>query len=369
MEVALQQRDAEGIWGERIRPQLRIIPAERTGVWLNSSPITVEIATAGEAASDDEGRTSDTFYCIVHHGHDGDPFWRLFNVFANFRADQHGLTNVEIHGKPLAREQAAQITDCAERGAFAIASTIPNPDALGDALRAARRSGVNLFTFNSGAGAAADVGAIAHYSLDEHATGEAAGAEFNAAGLTGTVLCLHHEPDNIGLRERCEGLSNAYQGEVKSLTLAAGALGDPAIAGPSIAGFVAEHRAEGILLLNAGLMPAALGVKQRVHPDLAIGMVGRNEAAYLLIDDGLLLFSLFDGESQQAAHIVMAFNNLERIHSQQGPPVYREPTTVMAMKPWVANQAHTDSFSDGWRDRYCRLLARRLPEFVPESCN
>lgn len=54
VEFALQQR-TDGEWGERQFPRARYFPADATvGRWLNSSPLTVSVASAADSATTDD---------------------------------------------------------------------------------------------------------------------------------------------------------------------------------------------------------------------------------------------------------------------------------------------------------------------------
>lgn len=52
VEMALQQKQADGSWGERQRPRKRFLPANaQTGRWLTSSSVELVVADAGAAAT------------------------------------------------------------------------------------------------------------------------------------------------------------------------------------------------------------------------------------------------------------------------------------------------------------------------------
>ena len=54
MEFALQERGADGAWGERRLPRARFFPADaRVGRWLASSPLTVAVPPSGPAGSEE----------------------------------------------------------------------------------------------------------------------------------------------------------------------------------------------------------------------------------------------------------------------------------------------------------------------------
>ena len=50
VEVAVQQRDADGGWGELQRPDARFLPADVSGEWRMSSPVGLTVAAAMEAS-------------------------------------------------------------------------------------------------------------------------------------------------------------------------------------------------------------------------------------------------------------------------------------------------------------------------------
>ena len=289
VEVAMQQRDAEGGWGELQRPDARFLPADVTGEWRMSSPVAVASAMAASDAMTtmpDVAAGSDNLYCIIHHGAADDPFWLEFDLVAQTNAHELGLSNVEIHSTTDIAEHAAMITDCVDRGAWGVASSIPELDGLRDALIAVRSSGAVLLTFNSGDEVAGLVGSTNHYALDERAAGELAAREFTAAGATGTILCVSHEPVNIALTERCEGLESVYAGSVVEVMLPAGSLTDPIASGRAIGEAIAANQAAGVLVLNGGLINTAIGVVDFLGSDALIGAIGRSPFSLVQVYEG-----------------------------------------------------------------------------------
>ena len=362
VEVAVQQRDAEGDWGERIKPDLRFVPTDRTGVWLNSSPVAVP---SDEASAE--------LFCIIHHGADDDTFWTSFNLVALQNASELGLTNVEIRGEPVVADQAAAIDDCVERGALGIASSIPDHAGLKDSLTAARTSGAFLVTFNSGADVAGLVGSTIHYGLDDRGAGELAGREFNEAGATGAVLCVIHEEVNIGLQDRCDGLESTYAGSVERVTLPAGSLSDAEAAGTAMAEAIGAHEAAGVLVLNPTLAHVAIGTVSTLGSEALIGSVGRTEFSLLQVIGGQMLFAIDDGEIPQASHVILALKNVDsspsarailEITASQAPE-----TTTMLIRPIVLNQAYIDNLPPGWQQQICALATQIAPDQTLSLCD
>ena len=367
VEVALQQANPDGSWGERISPEQRIMPADVTNRWLRSSPITLQVeADAMPEIPMPTDPDPAELYCIVHHGADNDPFWNTFTLVAQQNAAELGLSNVEIHGKPGVAEQAAAIMDCVDRGALGIASSIPDLAGLQEALTSARTSGTFLVTFNSGAELAGQVGSTIHYGLDDRAAGELAGREFSAAGATGTVLCVIHEEVNVGLQDRCDGLESTYGGAVERVLIPAGSLTDPIASGTAIGQAVVANQAAGVLVLNAELINTAIGAVQFLGSDALVGAVGRSDASLVLVYEGQLLFAIGDGSLEQASHVVLAMKNVDsspsaramlQLTASQAPE-----TTTMLIRPLVLNQDYIDRLPTDWQDQVCALAAQFAPE-------
>ncbi len=384
VEVGLQQRAADGSWGERSLAQNRFLRPGVTGEWLHSSPIPVHVAhdDDDDAMSDDimsepvappEPPPATALHCIVHHGSDNDQFWLAFNGFAQGGAAGLGVANVEIHSEPDIADQAAAITDCVDRGAVSIASTIPDLDGLQAALIGARSSGAILITFNSGADVAGLVGSTVHYGLDDNGAGQLAGREFNNAGATGTILCVLHEPVNIGLEDRCDGLASTYNGEVERLQLPEDGLTNPFSAGTAIAGGIMAHEAAGVVVLNGALAPLATETVSRSGSDALVGVIGASIAAPFLVDDGALLFAIDDGSQVQATHVTLAIKNVDANPAARAllalSASQAQGTTLLLMRPLVLNQDYISNLPDDWRAQSCALVNQLAPQLASAFCD
>lgn len=380
VEVGVQQRDADGGWGERSLPEARYLQPDVIGRWQHSSPIAVNVAREDDGMMDDSmpdvSMPDDgpgELYCVIHHGADDDPFWTTFNLVAAQNAHELGLTNVEISGEPAVADHAAAIMDCVDRGALGIASSIPDLDGLRDALTAARTSGAFLVTFNSGADVAGHVGSTVHYGLDDRGAGELAGREFNQAGATGTVLCVIHEPVNIGLEDRCDGLASTYGGAVETVQLPAGSLADLMAAGTAIGGAIVANQAAGVLVLNPALSHVAIGTVQHLNSGTLVGSVGRTQFSLVQVYEGQLLFAIDDADLAQASHVMLSLKNVDSsptaramlaLTAQQAPE-----TTTMLIRPVVLNQAYIDNLPPGWQQQVCALAMQIAPDLAPSFCN
>lgn len=373
VEVGLQQRGADGGWGERTLPEARFLRPDQTGRWLNSSPIAVKVADAMTGETKPLADAPAELYCVVHHGADDDPFWSGFNLVAGQNAHDLGLTNVEISGYPVVADQAAAIMDCIDRGALGIASTIPDPDGLRDALLAARHGGAFVLTFNSGVDFAAEVGSLIHYGLDDRFAGELAGREFNEAGLSGAVLCVIHERVNVGLQDRCDGLERVYEGPVERVQLPAGGLADPEAARTAIGEALAEHQAAGVLVLNPELIDVAIDTVRLLQSDALVGSVGRADNSVDLVYGGQLQFVIGDGVLDQASHVTLALKNIDASPSLRAMlqinPTQSAETSIMLIRPLVLDEEFINNLPEGWMEQSCALSMQLDPDSAPSFCD
>ena len=223
VEVALQELRYQGVWSPLHQPAARFLPANAdAGRWRTSSAIPVRTYWPPIDGADQNTGTESMFgrsafrderlICLVGHGDPGqDLFWDIVS-FTAYHAAYMTRTNLRTRYSADGEVQAAAIRECTSDGASAIAATLANIDAVGEALREARAAGVNVMTYNSGASRSREVGAYAHLGLDDRLGGERVGQRLNESGVSGEVWCLIHEETNIGLEERCDGIEATYTG-------------------------------------------------------------------------------------------------------------------------------------------------------------
>jgi simple sugar transport system substrate-binding protein len=82
--------------------------------------------------------------------------------------------------------------------------SLPDPDALGQAIKDAVAAGIPVITMNSGLESSKEVGALMHVGQPEYLAGQAAGARAKAEGATKGV-CFIQEAYNTALNDRCNG--------------------------------------------------------------------------------------------------------------------------------------------------------------------
>ena len=324
VEVAVQAKQADASWGERQLPERRFVPADaEPGRWLTSSA-----AAIGEAPPPPRA------VCIVHHGGEGDTFWTQLGFNATFSAPSLGLA-LTIKNDPDAARQAQLIRDCADEGAEAIATSVPDADALRGAIEYAKDAGVIVITFNSGRLDAESLRVPIHISLNEAALGSQAGGAFNDAGVEGTVLCVLHEPNNAGLEERCDALATAYSGgEVERFNVAG--VGDIERSTEQLRERFARGDVAGSLTLNDLLLLPSAAAAEAAGAEVAIGGIGALDAACAIVA-GDVLFAMPDQPWFQADFVLASLNSHLR-SLDLGLTVEQfeiSPTTQVVIEPFV----------------------------------
>jgi len=182
---------------------------------------------------------------------------------------------------------------------------LPYADDLREPLAEAQAAGIQVVTFNSGAEDADSVGSLMHIGLDDFAGGVKAGEQFVAAEVSGTVLCVIHETDNVGLEDRCNGLEATYgAGHVERIWVDLTRVspddelhGEPTTP-EHVPVLLAERIAAGgvgaILTLNHDTGIAALGAVAESDAVVALGSFGFSDDLADAVRDGEMLFLVWD---------------------------------------------------------------------------
>ena len=268
--------------------------------------------------------------CMVTHG-DGGGFWSVAKAGAERAASDLGVTFKYEETTNDAEKQAQLIQADTTSGCQAIAASAPNPDAIKDAMLAAKAAGIPTVTMNSGSKVFKELGAFTHVGQDEFVAGQGAGLKFKEAGKK-HVLCVIQEANNIGLQERCDGAKDTF-GNVTNLQLSAG-LADLATSQSEIkAALEADSSIDAVFTLNADIAAgAALPAITELGKDVMIGTVDLSGDAVQAIVDGKIAFAI---DQQQYAQgylsvtlLYLALSNGNEVGG--GTPVYSGPGFVTA---------------------------------------
>ena len=157
-------------------------------------------------------------YVMVTHGEGNDPFWPVVQKGGEDAARAIGADFEYIYN-PSAdmADMASSIQAAAATSPDGMVISLPDPDSLGPAIKAAVAAGVPVITMNSGLENSAALGALMHVGQPEYLAGQKAGARAKAEGAT-KALCMIQEAYNTALVDRCEGYGEAVPMEFTDTT-------------------------------------------------------------------------------------------------------------------------------------------------------
>ena len=279
-------------------------------------------------------------YCMVHHG--ADQFWQVAREAAA-RSGAYAGIDLLVYATTDAEDHADAIRECIADGAVAISTTLGAPEGVREALAEAIAAGIRVVSFNSGAGAAAELGSAVHIAADEAAIGRKAAETFNALGATGTLICVVHERENISLRERCDAAGAIYEGgDVEQFPLyeyedwRADAL-------PVLAARLSIGDVGAVLTLGAVASPGAVLAAQGAGVDVPVGAVGFSGDVYNWALRGEIDFVIWDQPALQAFLSVSSMLLAEKLYVD---PAVWFGGAVVRIEPRVFTRADLIEFNN-----------------------
>lgn len=172
--------------------------------------------TATTAAAGDQVSQADLRFDLIFHDKDASgTFWGVMKKGFDDACDLYGIS-CNMIGDPDITKQAALVDTSIANAVDGIILTLPNVDALRDAIQRAADAGIPVVTMNSGSDVFATTAAIGHAGQDEFIAGTGAGERLVADGAT-NILCVIHEANNAALQARCDGVENGAAGATVKL--------------------------------------------------------------------------------------------------------------------------------------------------------
>ena len=148
-------------------------------------------------------------YVMVTHGEGKDPFWPVVQKGGEDAARAIGA-DFEYIFTPSGdmADMAKSIAAAAATQPDGLVVSLPDPDALGQAIKDAVAAGIPVITMNSGLESSASLGALMHVGQPEFLAGQKAGERAKAEGAT-KGICFIQEAYNTALTDRCGGYAEA----------------------------------------------------------------------------------------------------------------------------------------------------------------
>lgn len=267
---------------------------KRALIALLALPLALAACTdddGGNDAGNDEGGGgggSDFTFAVVTHASAGDAFWDVVQNGAEAAAEDLGV-EVTYQGSGEPDEQAQFIEAAVSDEVDGIVVSLANPDAMREPLASAEEAGIPVITINSGENESASLGAITHVGQTETVAGQGAGEQLAEAGVT-NLICVIHEPGNIGLEQRCEGATEGLGGTVENLQVD---INDVAGAQTTIqSSLQADPSINGVLALNPAIGVAAVDAVAGAGSEAQIATFDLSGDVVSAIEDGSILFAV-----------------------------------------------------------------------------
>jgi simple sugar transport system substrate-binding protein len=267
---------------------------KRALIALLALPLALAACTdddGGNDAGNEEGGGgggSDFTFAVVTHASAGDAFWDVVQNGAEAAAEDLGI-EVTYQGSGEPDEQAQLIEAAVSDEVDGIVVSLANPDAMREPLASAEEAGIPVITINSGENESAALGAITHVGQTETVAGQGAGEQLAEAGVT-NLICVIHEPGNIGLEQRCEGATEGLGGTVENLQVD---INDVAGAQTTIqSSLQADPSINGVLALNPAIGVAAVDAVAGAGSEAQIATFDLSGDVVSAIEDGSILFAV-----------------------------------------------------------------------------
>jgi simple sugar transport system substrate-binding protein len=238
-------------------------------------------------------KRSDIKIEYVTHGQAQDGFWGVVRNGVKAGAADMGVTaTYNAPGAESDMPGMVSLIDAAiAKKPTGLGVSIPNPDALGEAIKKAVAAGIPVVSMNSGSDVFRDLGVLAHVGQTEYEAGLGAGERFKEAGVKNAV-CFNQEVGNQALTLRCNGffmgLTGSEDGEVLT-----GNISDPAGMQATIeAALQSDATIDGILTLGPSVAKPALDAVAASGKTVHLATFDLSADVLTAIKDGKMDFAI-----------------------------------------------------------------------------
>jgi simple sugar transport system substrate-binding protein len=256
------------------------------------APAETTEETAAPAA---QTARSDIRIVVVSHGQASDPFWSVVANGVQQAATDMGVTVEYQAPQTFDMVAMSQLIDAAvASNPDGLVVSIPDADALSDAITAAIDAGIPVISMNSGSDVAKELGILVHVGQTEYEAGYGGGERMAAAGVT-NGLCVNQEVGNVALDLRCQGFTDALAEAGGTADVLAVDLADPIDSQQRVAAaLTANPDVDGILTLGpTGAAPTMAALEESgVMGQLALATFDLSPEVLEAVRDGDMLFAI-----------------------------------------------------------------------------
>jgi simple sugar transport system substrate-binding protein len=249
---------------------------------------------------------------VVTHGQASDPFWSVVKkgvdqaaVDMRVRVEYQAPATFDM----VAMSQLIEAAIATEPDGLVV--SIPDPDALGPAIRKAVQAGIPVISINSGSDVAAEFGVLAHIGQTEYEAGYGGGQRMAAAGAK-NALCVNQEVGNIGLDLRCQGFTDAMAEAGGRVSVLAVELADPTGTVNRIsAALAADPTIDAIFTLGpTGAAPALEALEREgMLGEILLATFDLSPEVLAAVRDGNMLFAI-DQQQYTQGYLAIVYMTL-----------------------------------------------------------
>ena len=261
---------------------------------LSALMITVAACSGGErgatttTSSPQNGGAPRATVALITHQAPGDTFWDLVRRGAEAAAAKDDVALQYSHD-PDAATQANLVRSAVSGKVAGIAVTLADPAVMAPDVQAAIAAGIPVVAVNSGIADWKALGVMAYFGQDETIAGQAAGERFTHEGAQ-NVLCVIHEPGNVGLEARCDGLARGFKGKTQKLYV--DGVGKTTVKAAVSAKLQQDVSIDRILTLGAPMALAALEAVAEANSYARVATFDTNAGVVDAIKNGLIEWAI-----------------------------------------------------------------------------
>ena len=252
------------------------------------SPAGAGGSGAAAGGSDAAAELEPLKVALVTHAAPGDTFWDTIRAGAETAAERN---NVELlySSDPDGARQAQLVQQAVDQDVDGIVVTLAKSDAMAGGVQQAGAAGLPVFSLNAGEDAFKDLGVRAHFGQNEFIAGQAAGEQFNDAGLK-KAICVIQEQGHVGLEARCEGLADTFEGTSEVLYVQGTDMTN--VESTITSKLQTNADIDAVLTLGAPFAMTALGSIEDAGSSATLATTDLDADVYAAIKDGTMLFGI-----------------------------------------------------------------------------
>ena len=198
--------------------------------------------TAAGAAAEGLMAAKDVKVAVVVHGNSSDAYWSVVKRGVDDAARETGAQVQYIAPQVFdSVEQSRLIKAAVATHPDGLVVSIPDIDALKDAIKSALDSGITVVNIDSGEPEGESIGVPLYVgTTSEYQAGILAGERLAKEGIL-KVACINHEVGNLSLDQRCNGINDGLAKSDGSSEVVAVEQGDPTGVQQRVQAYLASH--------------------------------------------------------------------------------------------------------------------------------